>query len=301
MQVVFIIGSPRSGTTILENILGCHPDVAEWYEPYYVWERHFSCKEDDFWLPRTVSEKTRFAVQEEYRTFGRKSDKPVVMDKSPGHVFNISLIHEIFPNAKWIHIIRDGRDVIFSIKKEWEKRKSMVQKKDFLKLLKTAWGMLKRQPFFRYRLMAVLHELRSTSSLNPLKYLNKSRWEGQVGWGPRFKEWREFLAGHAELEFNAMQWVKALEAIHDQWPLIPDENKMLIRYEELLESPEETLGGVLRFLGLEGGANFFGSIPKVYESNFEKWREFTEEEIAQIRPLLNPLLKELGYLNRTPW
>ncbi|HEX9756165.1 MAG TPA: sulfotransferase [Nitrospiria bacterium] len=33
-KVVFIVGSPPSGTTLLKNILGSHPDIAEWYEPY---------------------------------------------------------------------------------------------------------------------------------------------------------------------------------------------------------------------------------------------------------------------------
>ena len=30
----------------MENILNCHPDIAEWYEPYYLWERHFSTEKD---------------------------------------------------------------------------------------------------------------------------------------------------------------------------------------------------------------------------------------------------------------
>jgi len=40
-ETAFIIGSPRSGTTILENILHCHPHIAELYEPYYLWENFF--------------------------------------------------------------------------------------------------------------------------------------------------------------------------------------------------------------------------------------------------------------------
>src|SRR3972149_10347542 len=210
-SLVFIIGSPRSGTTILENILGCHQEIAEWYEPYYVWERYYSCQDNDIWQtkPRISDEKIRQYIQNEYRIFGELSKKNIVIDKLPTHVFNIAIIHGIFPEAKWIHIIRDGRDVTLSIMKEWVKRRQIVERRDFSSLLNVTMGMLNRQPFLRYKLLAILNELRSTASINPLRYLNKSRWNGKVGWGPRFEGWQDFLESHSTLEFNAMQWVKS--------------------------------------------------------------------------------------------
>ena len=38
---VFIVGSPRSGTTIFDELLDKHPQLSQWYEPYFVWDRHF--------------------------------------------------------------------------------------------------------------------------------------------------------------------------------------------------------------------------------------------------------------------
>jgi hypothetical protein len=185
VKVAFIIGSPRSGTTILENTLSCHPEIAEWYEPYYLWGKYFSSKEDSVWMETKLNERTKRAIHREFRIFSKKAKKPIVIDKSPGHAFNIKVIKNIFPEAKWIHILRDGRDVTLSIKKEWEKRRQIVEEKDFIAFFRTALSMLRMQPFLRYRLMAVIFELRSSASLNPLKYLNKSKWSGNVGWGPR--------------------------------------------------------------------------------------------------------------------
>jgi hypothetical protein len=38
---VFIVGSPRSGTTIFGELLDKHPQLSQWYEPYFVWDRFF--------------------------------------------------------------------------------------------------------------------------------------------------------------------------------------------------------------------------------------------------------------------
>ena len=302
VRVVFIIGSPRSGTTILENILDCHPKITEWYEPYYLWRKYFPCEENDVWEPKYLTEKTKECIQKEFKIFSKKSNKPLVLDKSPGHLFNTKIINSIFPEAKWIHIIRDGRDVTLSIKKEWDKRRQIVEKKSFIGLFQTALSMLKRQPFWRYRVRAIVYEISSNSSLNPLKYLNKSKWQGNVGWGPRFKGWKEYYDSHSSLEFNAMQWVKSVEAGREGWSCLPENNKIEIRYENLLRSPEETLNHVLQILGVEPFPAFFEKIPKLKRENTNKWaKEFTVEEIEGIKPILAPMITDLEYAHPSEW
>ncbi len=300
--VVFIVGSPRSGTTLLENILGSHPNIADWYEPYYVWEKYLSCQENDILQPRNPSEKTKDFIRNEYKIFGDKSKKNIVLDKNPGHVFNIEIIHGVFPDARWIHLVRDGRDVTLSIKKEWDKRKQVVEKKDFFALLRIARFMLKRQPYVRYNLMALTHELRGMASINPFRYLNKSRWKGKIGWGPRFEGWEEYLQTHPVLQFNAMQWVKSIEAAEKGCKVLPKENLIEVRYENLLQNPQHTLKKIMEFLDTDINTSFFDSIPRVQRENLGKWKnEFTPQELGQIKPILNPWLKKLGYWEQRPW
>jgi len=300
--VVFIVGSPRSGTTLLENILGCHPQIAEWYEPYYVWERYLSCHENDILQPRDPTEKAKRFIRNEYKIFGEKSKKNLVLDKTPTHVFNLPIIHAVFPDARWIHIVRDGRDVTLSIRKEWDKRKQVVEKKDFFGLFSVAYAMLKRQPFLRYKRMAFFHEMRANASINPLRYLNKSRWDGKTGWGPRFEGWKEYLQRHSVLQFNAMQWVKSIEATQQGLSILPHEQFVEIRYENLIQDPRSTIFKIMEFLGFQPTGNFFESMPKVKKENRGKWKnEFNPEEIGQIKPILNPWLKKLGYLEQEAW
>jgi hypothetical protein len=150
--------------------------------------------------------------------------------------------------------------------------------------------------------MAVGYELRSNLALNPLRYLNKSRWKGQIGWGPRFRGWQKHLQTHSSLEFNAMQWVKSVEAVRESWRFPPERNKIEIRYEELLTKPEDTLTRVFDVLEVDISDDFFSRIPRLKKGNFHKWgREFSPQEIEEIKPILDPLLKDLGYADQGRW
>jgi len=271
MKVVFITGSGRSGTTILENVLGRHPDIAEWYEPYYLWERYFPVKESDIWEQERLTEHVKKAVQREFEIYGRKSHCPIVLDKSPFHAFNIEIIHRIFPDAKWIHMLRDGRDVCLSLNKEWVKRSRMVTKRDYLAMLDAAKTMLQRQPFFRYKRMAVLHELRSRTFGTPTASLNKARWGSVAGYGPRFPQWKSYLASHTSLEFNAMQWVQSVSAVLRTWPFLSEKNKIEVRYETFISSPKALLDRVFQKLEITEPPDFFDRIPKLRSDNRQNW------------------------------
>jgi hypothetical protein len=301
-KIVFITGCGRSGTTILENILNCHPEIAEWYEPYYLWERYFSVEDNDIWPERCLTEAAGKAIYKEFERFSRKSKKPIVLDKSPYHTFNISIINKIFPDAKWIHIVRDGRDVTLSLRKEWMKRRRIVEQKDYYGVFSIAFQMLQRQPFLRYKLMALFHEIREARSVDPRSYLNKSRWKGVAGYGPRFKGWKTYPQRHTPLEFNAMQWVQSVKAVRRDWCLLPEKNRIEIKYEALLQHPEQILSRVLSFIDVDIPPEFFDSIPKLRSNSFHKWeKEFTSRELLEIKPIVSPILLDLSYIRSIDW
>lgn len=296
IQTAFIVGSPRSGTTVLANALGCHDAIAEWYEPYYIWEEYFPRRDSDVVQPADITPEAAAGLRREFDVYRAKAGRQIVLDKSPGHSLRLGAIRTIFPEARWIHLIRDGRDATLSIRKEWTRRQEMVVKKDFLALFKTAFAMLRRQPFWRYRWRALRHELRRSASLNPARYLNRSRWRGKPGWGPRFEGWEDCLATHGQLHFNAMQWVKCVEAVRAEWPAIPDAQKLEVRYEDLLRQPQEVLAGILEFLQLEDTPEFRQRVPEFNAGNVSKWAAgFSEAELGQIVPILRPTLEALGY------
>ena len=132
----FICGAPKSGTTWFQRLLDSHPEIvcsgeghfaetlllpfaklAQQYnkrqalsaervyegKPYY----HGLKPNDMDFLARTI---TGLIMSQRRIPEGTKW----VGDKTPRYTFRMNLLTKIFPQARFIHVIRDGRDVITS-------------------------------------------------------------------------------------------------------------------------------------------------------------------------------------------
>lgn len=122
---IFIVSLPRSGSTLLEQMLGSHQDIEPLGElPYIpallrrVMER--STRHGITAVPEAVhamSPAERTALGQEYlqRTaVHRRSGSPRFTDKLPHNWSNILFIHQILPNARIINIRRNAIDCCFS-------------------------------------------------------------------------------------------------------------------------------------------------------------------------------------------
>jgi tetratricopeptide (TPR) repeat protein len=111
-ELIFICGMPRSGTTLVEQILAVHPDVAGMGEVDIL-----SGLPDDY--PAEVPGLTAAEIRSMAETYlsrlpVRPCDGKRVTDKTPQNVFFLGLIQVLFPKAKVIHCRRDPRDVALS-------------------------------------------------------------------------------------------------------------------------------------------------------------------------------------------
>jgi hypothetical protein len=80
--VCFIVGSYRSGTTFLAEVLGRHPRIAQFHEPYFVWDRYFGPGEDDARIEAQATPRVQRYVTAEFNRFLRKSGA-AVLDSIP--------------------------------------------------------------------------------------------------------------------------------------------------------------------------------------------------------------------------
>jgi hypothetical protein len=306
-RIAFIIGSPRSGTTILGEILDKHAQICQWYEPYFVWDRYFRRSPDDERKPEECTQKIRHQIQRDFSRFRKKMGCELVVDKSPRNSLKIPFILKIFPQAKFIHILRDGRDVALSIHKEWNIRENIVGDAtrsnpfSYAGAAKVIRVWLARQPFLGDKIRALWFETHG-HLLDRSKHLNRLRWNGVVGWGPRFKGWEKILHKSSTLEFNAYQWLKCVHNIYNSWPQIPEDQRLEIRYEALISQPQSILTKILQFLKVEIYEEFFQSLPTLKKNNFDKWKKgFTEAQLSELHPILTQKLLELGYEKRANW
>lgn len=117
---IFIVGMPRAGTTLIEQILASHKNIYGAGElstlddviqeacqaariPFHIWVSQLT--DDEF-----------AALGEKYleRTSVLAPDKQFIIDKMPANCFYIGMIYRMFPTAKIIHAMRDPMDSCFS-------------------------------------------------------------------------------------------------------------------------------------------------------------------------------------------
>ena len=136
----FVVGCPRSGTTLLRNLLRSHPLLAIPPESHFLptfyrvwgdpaderaarrlagrilalhWVRRFGLgfRPDDFRHCRRYGELVG-------RLFGERARRDGATrwgDKTPSYALHMPILREIFPGAQFVHIVRDGRDVACSL------------------------------------------------------------------------------------------------------------------------------------------------------------------------------------------
>jgi hypothetical protein len=141
---IFLVGCPRSGTTLLQSLLAAHPDIASFRESkffHYVLpeyeprrralglvsrqlkprlERYFR---DELGRPEMLSRLPRIIFMGYYtRKFieimylmTQEQGKHILLEKTPDHIYKINWIEKLLSRAKFIHIVRNGVDVIASL------------------------------------------------------------------------------------------------------------------------------------------------------------------------------------------
>ncbi len=304
MLPAFIVGSPRSGTTLLGDMLDLHPEIARWYEPYFVLDRYFRAAPNDVLTAAEVNPAVRKFIRKQFAAYGRKRRRRIVVDKSPRNSLKIPFLYKIFPQARFIHIYRDGRDATLSIHREWTKRDGIIgEKKRPFDAFRVIWQFMNRQPLLRHKLMALNFEAGGVSGrLRNEPYLHRLRWNRQVGWGPRFADWQAQIDKMPTLVFNAHQWRACTTSVLTEFQKLPADQTFSIRYEDLIQNPEQVLGQVLDFLTTTLAPGYLVQLPTLKTSNFGKWEKaFSAQEKSQIGPILNPLLQELGYCQDDNW
>lgn len=118
---VFLVGFPRSGTTLLEQVLASHPDIVALEEQDNFTDAFSSLLLAPGALHRWV-DVPQSELAELRRAYWRRvekglrhaADKRVFVDKMPLNLAILPLIHLLFPEARYILALRDPRDVIVS-------------------------------------------------------------------------------------------------------------------------------------------------------------------------------------------
>lgn len=273
---VFVVGCPRSGTTLLQRMLDNHPQLAVANDTHFITRAAKRILRKDSQplltpeLVRTVLSYRRFYrmgldeaevtaaaencpdyagfVSRLYSLRGQKNHKPLSGEKTPDFCRKIPMLHTLFPTARFVHIIRDGRNTALSTL-SWASGSKGPGK----------WSLWKEDPVGTCALW----------------------WRWQAGTGQRDGE----ILGHAHY--------------------------LQVKYEALVENPEKTLRAIALFLGIpysDAMANYHVGktrhtpglsaksawLPPV--KNLRDWRkDMPLEDIDVFEAIAGDFLRENGY------
>jgi len=265
---VVIGGCARSGTTLMRVMLDTHPNIYCGPETGLLYirtmthrkisnlSRKLEIHEEDLKaMMRGTASYFQF-VETLFDHLRQRAGKPRWGDKSPQNALHLDRILHHFPDARFIHMIRDGRDTACSLR-----------------------------TFPQYRMVDGQRVELDTS--NPLDQCVR-RWVHDVEAGMRYRG---------------------------------DPRYIEVKYEDLIESDEETLIRVFGFLGepwdeqvtkyyeIESPGRSMDKMPQnpgatqpIYRSAHGRWRnEFTEEDKRMFKATAGDLLVMLGYEENNDW
>lgn len=313
MTAFFLIGRARSGTTWLRGVLNAHPEIMCWGEGRF-FERSFERRDFEELRPKNMppsslyrailhskllrawvddsvwargkktdehlDELTRLAVDYFLGEQLSKTNKRIVGDKTP--FVSAEIIEEIgkvYPEARVIHIIRDGRDVAVSLMHHmWNNAKS-------------EGGVYDLEP----EELEKRHAYRAGTLVPPA----------------------ESLFTKERLVRIATDWRAEVGKATEDGPALLGGNYTEVRYEDLLQRPVEETRRLLAFLGAadssevvarecteRAGFERHASRERGQEDSSSRYRKgvagdwknvFTEEDRRTFMEVAGTLLVKLGY------
>ena len=281
MNPLFIIGAPRSCTTFFSHILNDSELFAVWMEPNFIWKYNNGKIKDDRMDESNYSPKSAEFIKRKFKRFLDKSNKKYFAEKTPANCLRIPFINKVFPEARYIHIYRNGYSCINSMYNQF-----------YLKEDKNAY-LTKNKSVRSKRIKEKFNKLRQIHFFELHNYLGmmfdslclelglKDRYKY---WGVRIPELQNKVDSLSTEEICAYQWKYCVRYANNDLGEIDGDRVINLKYEDLVLNTDHELKRVSSFLGHK-----IARPSRIYSLK-------SYPENARCKPIINQEMMELGYV-----
>ncbi|MBI1387561.1 MAG: sulfotransferase [bacterium] len=283
---VILLGAARSGTKLLRDSLAEHADLSPIpFDLNFIWRyRNESVRHDEFSLAMARPEVVAY-IRTYFYQRTHKIPAPRFVEKTVSNTLRAGFVNAVFPEARFIHLVRDGRAATASASRCWIEHPE-VRDAAYL-IQKLRWFPVLDNPRYLVRY-----------AWNKANVLLHPRPDAARTWGPVFEGMREMARESSLLEVCAEQWRRCAESAQDEMETSVDpERWRLVRYEDFIQNPADELARLWGFLGLPMDENALRRVSaRVHPESLEKWKaQLGEDGLKQIEPILENALRRFGY------
>jgi hypothetical protein len=231
-ELYFVVGSPRSGTKIFRDSLQAFPEIRATNHPLEeIWTYGQNTVTHEAYSPDSITPNIRETIRNRFQEY--RNGTPIFVEKNVRNSLRIPYIREIFPEARFIHIVRNPLDVIVSLRERW---KNPID-----------WSYYLSSKALELSVREIVeYTLKLGGQL--LKRLLKGRKHVDV-WGPHYPGLLDDLREKSLLEVCALQW-KYCTANSRKYGDEQSENYFELHYETLMKNPEAVLKPLSNFMNL---------------------------------------------------
>ena len=265
---IIIIGAGRSGTSILQKVIGTHPKiVALTPDLNFIWRYNNQQITHDQLEPQNADAKVKIYIWK-YFNNNVKNNEEFVVEKSVCNTIRIPFVYEVFPDAKYIYIERDGIDVIASVKSRWGK----IRGRSYL---------IKKIKAFP-KLGALFYGIKYAINLLKIKLFNQPA-KGYI-WGVKYPQYEVDLKNKDVLSVIMKQWQTCIEKAEKDLNLLEENQLLKLKYEEMVKHPDKVFKKIGDFLMVKSDLFDISEIRSDAIGSYHK--HLSKEEISNVRSLV---------------
>lgn len=306
MRLFILLGTARSGTTFLGmSALTRANDLYVWGEPNHVWMHGHAYQSHDELSASDATESIKRYIRGRFKAQLGESGAAVLLEKTPANCLRLPFIREVFPEAKYIHLLRDGRSAVHSAMKEWRGQGGDARDSQELRNGNAAARIGKGAKAY-LKLRERVHDLRDIFELPAYaprfgRFVLRNCFPGkELLWGPRFKGIQAYHRQHGLAETCAEQWRRQVVGIEEHKQAVPSECVYDLRFENLMSDPRSELAKLLNWMQVDMDEAVLQSIVDSVDLRPESerkdpLRDLPDPERGKVEAILKTMQQELGY------
>lgn len=277
---VIVLGAACSGTRILRKLLGAHSALTEIpWDINYLWKLgETEIRHDELDVGHATEAKRRL-LEKFFASRARPGTQ--VLEKTVSNTLRVEFVRALFPEARFIHIIRDGRDVAVSARRRWRSLPNPA----------SLGAKLLHFPLRAIPTYGISYVRAQIPRL-------LSRQDHVAAWGPMPRGLPDRLEALSLIETCGVQWASCAAKAAQDLEADPRIRYRAVRYDEFARHPLGEIEKLLHFLELELEAEVGRAARQVHASAVEAWREeLNRQEIDRLMPHIDGTLRRFGYLS----